>query len=74
MENRFINIGYQEYKKKIFLPTTFLEKMLKRSTLMTNFLQERLIEIWAEVNFQGKLRSLKKIEEQILWHKSLIRI
>ena len=41
---------------------------------MTNFLQEQLIEIWAEVNFQGKLRSLKKIEEQILWHKSLIRI
>ena len=38
-----------------------------------NFLQE-LIEIWAEVNFQGKLRSLKEFEEQTLWHNSLIRI
>ena len=37
------------------------------------FLQE-LIEIWAEVNFQGKLRSLKEFEEQTLWHNSLIRI
>ena len=47
--------------------------MLKRSTLMINFLQE-LIEIWAEVNFQGKLRSLKEFEELTLWHNSLIRI
>ena len=37
------------------------------------FLQE-LIEIWAKVNFQGKLRSLKEFEEQTLWHNSLIRI
>ena len=37
------------------------------------FLQE-LIEIWAEVNFQGKLRSLKEFEEQTLWHYSLIRV
>ena len=37
------------------------------------FLQE-LIEIWAEVNFQGKLRSLKEFEELTLWHNSLIRI
>ena len=37
-----IDIGYQEYKKKIFLPTTFLEKMLKRSTLMKNFCKSLL--------------------------------
>ena len=38
------------------------------------FLQE-LIEIWAEVNFQGKLRSLKEFEEQtllVLVRKSLL--
>ena len=35
---------------------------------------QELTEIWAEVNFQGKLRSLKEFEEQTLWHNSLIRI
>ena len=35
-------MGYHEYKKKIFLPTTFLEKTLKRSTLMINFCKSLL--------------------------------
>ena len=74
MENRFqIIIDYQEYKRKYF----YLDNLSRKDAQVINvddkFLQE-LIEIWAEVNFQGKLRSLKEFEEQTLWHNSLICI
>ena len=70
-------IVFKYWQSKIQKENIFICNLSRKDAQAINvddkFLQE-LIEFWAEVNFQGKLRSLKEFDEQTLWHNSLIRI
>ena len=70
----FFDLALQNYgRENVFTGILNIKDTITSIKVSDAFLVE-LLKLWAEVNFEQKITTLEQLQEQSLWHNSLIRI
>ena len=70
----FFDLALQNYGRENVFTGNLNIKDTIASIKVSDPLLEELLKLWAEVNFEQKITTLEQLQEQSLWHNSLIRI
>lgn len=70
----FFGEELEKYGGKLLFSGNLNKKDTMEITDVNNTLIREILSIWAEVNFEGSVKSQNQFLEQPLWHNSLIKV
>ena len=70
----FFDLALQNYGRENVFTGNLNIKDTITSIKVSDPFREELLKLWAEVNFEQKITTLEQLQEQSLWHNSLIRL
>ena len=70
----FFDVALKHYGRENIFAGNLNVKDTTTSIKATDAFLKEILEVWAEVNFEQQIKSQEQLQEQSLWHNSLIEI